>query len=349
MKILYLYAEVMGYTIATIRELAERGNEVHVVHWNHKKLTPYIAPALPNVYMYNRSELNAKQLKGLVDIIKPAVTVVSGWMDGAYMSVVRHLRQQGKHVVVGLDGQWHGRLRQWLALIFGKVGFFSLYFSHAWVAGAYQYEYARKLGFSKKNIIFDLYSSDTLLFNQAYEDSLKNKERKYPHRFLFVGRLESIKGLDILDQAWHLLGDEKADWTLHLIGNGNFKARLKNSGDVVVKDFMQPEQLIKEVGNAGCFLLPSRGEPWGVVVHEFTAAGLPLITSDVVGSASIFLISGLNGFSFKANDAVDLAKRMRQIINMSDQQLLDMAVSSHNLSSRISIKTSASHLLSIID
>ena len=31
MKILYLYAEVMGYTIATMKELVRLGYEVHVV------------------------------------------------------------------------------------------------------------------------------------------------------------------------------------------------------------------------------------------------------------------------------------------------------------------------------
>ena len=34
------------------------------------------------------------------------------------------------------------------------------YFSHGWVAGIYQFEYDRKLGFEKDKIIFDLYSAD---------------------------------------------------------------------------------------------------------------------------------------------------------------------------------------------
>lgn len=38
----------------------------------------------------------------------------------------------------------------------------------------------------------------------------------------------------------------------------------------------------------GVFILPSRIEPWGVVVHEFSAAGFPLLLSDQVGSAESF-------------------------------------------------------------
>lgn len=210
MKILYLYAEVMGYTMATIRELAERGNEVHVVHWDHKKQTPYKAPVVPNIFMYNRSELSVEQIKKLAKNIAPVVTVVSGWMDRGYMSVAKQLRLEGLPVVVGFDDQWHGTLKQWLAIILGRVGYFSQFYSHAWVAGLYQFEYARRLGFEKKNIVYDLYSADLRLFNQAYHDSIENKQNHYPHRFLFVGRFEPVKGLDVLLQAWQQLGVKKA-------------------------------------------------------------------------------------------------------------------------------------------
>lgn len=347
MKILYLYAEVMGYTMATIRELAGRGNEVHVVQWDHKKLTPYRAPDVPNVFVYNRSELSVKQIKMLAKYLSPGATVVSGWMDRGYMDVAKYLRVKGLPVVIGLDSHWHGTLKQSLTLVLGRLGYFSRFYSHAWVAGLHQFEYARRLGFSGKNIVYDLYSADLVLFNRAYQDTKEKKDNIFPHRFLFVGRFEPVKGLDVLLQAWQQLVETKGDWELHLIGNGSLKAKLEATAGVVVKGFIQPEQLIQEVANAGCFLLPSRSEPWGVVVHEFAAAGLPLIVSDVVGAASAFLISGLNGYSFKVNDPKALANRMSQIINKSDQELLAMAVSSHALSQRVTPETSACNLLSV--
>lgn len=347
MKILYLYAEVMGYTMATIRALAEQGNEVHVVHWDHKKLTPYKALFVANVFMYNRSEFSVEKIKTLAKKIEPDVTVVSGWMDRGYMSVARLLRLEGLPVVLGLDSHWHGTFSQWVAAILGRFGYFSKFYSHAWVAGIYQFEYARKLGF-KNNILYDLYSADLSLFNKAYNYSEKIKQNKYPHRFLFVGRFEPVKCLDILLQAWQQLGAKKGDWELHLIGSGSLKAQLEITPGVVVKDFMQPERLMQEIANAGCFVLPSRGEPWGVVMHEFAAAGLPLVATDVVGAASTFLISGSNGYRFKVNDVKALENRMHQIINMTDQELCAMSVSSHALSKRITPETSARNLLSVV-
>jgi len=69
--------------------------------------------------------------------------------------------------------------------------------------------------------------------------------------------------------------------------------------------------------------------------------------SDVVGTASAFLISGLNGYNFKVNDAKAMANRMHLIINMTDQELHAMAVSSHALSQRITPETSAGNILSV--
>ncbi|MCI5144090.1 MAG: glycosyltransferase [Candidatus Electrothrix sp. AR3] len=348
MKILYLYSVVMGYTIATIRNLAERGNEVHVVHWDHKQ-TPYQMPLMSNLFMYKRSELSVDEIKKLAKNIAPAITVISGWMDKGYMKVAKQLKSEGVPVVVGFDNQWQGTTKQRIATLLGSAGYFSQFYSHAWVAGLYQFTYARRLGFENKNIVYDLYSADLRLFNKTYNDSIENKQNHYPHRFLFVGRFEPVKGLDVLLRAWQELDTNKGDWELHLIGSGALRAELEATAGVVIKDFMQPEQLMQEAADAGCFLLPSRAEPWGVVVHEFAAAGLPLIVSDVVGAASTFLISGLNGYSFKVNDHKTLADKMRQLINMTDQDLYTMAVASHALSQRITPETSAGNLLAVVN
>jgi len=349
MKILYLYAEVMGYTMASIQALVELGAEVQVVNWDHKKLTPYHAPPWPNVRMLKRSEMSTQAIHRLAEEFSPAITVISGWMDKSYMSVARRLRAQGRIVVVGFDDQWQGTFRQHVAAGLCKLGYLSRYFSHAWISGSYQFEYARRLGFEKKDIVYDLYSADLRLWQRPFQDNLKQKQEPYPHRFLFVGRFEPIKGLDTLLKAWQSLGDGKLDWELHLVGNGSLRTVLQTTPGVVVKDFMQPKRLMEEATQSGCFVLPSCVEPWGVVVHEFAAAGMPLIVSDVVGAASTFLISGLNGYSFMVNDTMSLAKRLKQIIDSSDQQIRTMGQASHNLSYRVSPQTSAANLLSIVN
>ena len=348
MKILYLYTEVMGYTIATINKLKQNGAEVHVVHWDHKKLTPYKINTSDKLYLYPKSKENKNSLVKLINELNPDVTVVAGWVDKDYLYVASILKKRGKTVVCGLDGQWCGTIKQYFGSVLGAINYFKKYFSHAWVAGIYQFEYALKLGFKKEEIIFDFYSADTSNFSNEYRKNFNFKKKNYPHRFLYVGRFEKIKGLELLLKAWNRLSDSKQDWELHLIGNGSLKKQLTYSDNIVVKDFMQPDKLINEIKDAGCFVLPSIYEPWGVVIHEFAAAGLPLVVSNKVGATKSFLINNFNGLYFISQNYKSLESKMLQIIEMSDEKLLKFSKNSNELSNRISPTTSANNLLSLI-
>ena len=65
-----------------------------------------------------------------------------------------------------------------------------------------------------------------------------------------------------------------------------------------------PWERISEVyAVADVFALLSTHEPWGVVVNEAAASGLPLLLSDRVGAAHDLLEDGRNGVLVPAGDA----------------------------------------------
>lgn len=349
MKILYLYSEIMGYSMATIKELIKSGADVHVVHWDKKKLSKYRVTKESGVHFYPRSKYTVKDLLALINQINPDITVISGWMDKGYLVGAMKLRFKKKIVAVCFDDIWFNSLKQNFASFFGHIGIFSIFFSHAWVSGFPQFEYATRLGFKKKNIIYDLYSADTELFSKYFLKIKNSKKKKYPHRFIFIGRFEIIKGTDILLKAWESLGIDKKDWELCFIGDGKLKAILKDTKNIIVKNFMQPNDLAQELTKeGGCMILPSLKEPWGVVVHECAAAGLPIIVSDNVGSASYFVINGYNGFSFSAGNVNSLKEKMLKIIKMKNEEIFLLANNSFLLSKKISPNTSAKNLLSLV-
>ena len=125
-----------------------------------------------------------------------------------------------------------------------------------------------------------------------------------------------------------LQSEDPNEWELWCLGIGDIEAvehpKIKHFG------FVQPKDLSAITLQCGVFVLPSRFEPWGVVVHEFTAAGLPLLLSNVVGASSTFLIPGFNGHQFVANKPNSLAQYLSKIIATPDQELLDMARTSHH-------------------
>jgi glycosyltransferase involved in cell wall biosynthesis len=78
-------------------------------------------------------------------------------------------------------------------------------------------------------------------------------------------------------------------------------------------------ELARRYVEADVFALLSRHEPWGVVVNEAAASGLPLVLSDRVGAARDLLRDGENGFLVRADDVPAAADALR--ILSGDAQL----------------------------
>ena len=82
--------------------------------------------------------------------------------------------------------------------------------------------------------------------------------------------------------------------------------------DVLLPGFKQYPELPLYYGLAGAFVLPSLTEPWGLVVNEAMAAGLPVVVSDRCGCASDLVRPGENGFAFDPCDIEQLAALLGQ-------------------------------------
>jgi len=348
MKILYLYSEISPYNIPVFKCLTQAyGATIHVVHWDHKKLTPFAPSPIENVFYYKRSHYSTEQIYELAKTIDPDIVYVSGWMDKGYLPIARRFRARGTPVVTGFDDQWVGNLRQRVGVLVFRL-YLERCFSHAWVSGPRQYEFVRRLGFDTSHIVFDLYSCDYDLFNEV-GNVLDHKRTDYPGCFLFVGRFTHVKGIDLLVKAYQIYQKSfGGDWKLICVGNGDLRYLLESEPGIEVKDFANQQELAELCRRSGVFVLPSRREPWGVVVHEFGAAGLPLLLSDAVGAKTLFLIEGHNGYSFASNSTETLSKAMFALSRKSADELWQMGENSRRLASRITPAISAANLISVV-
>nr|MBA2296185.1 glycosyltransferase family 4 protein [Actinomycetota bacterium] len=122
---------------------------------------------------------------------------------------------------------------------------------------------------------------------------------------LSIARLAPEKGLDTLVQAVAEADDQRL--VLLLAGSGNERARLVElAARLGVRLVLLPDLPWERIGErfalADVFALLSRHEPWGVVVNEAAASGLPLVLSDRVGAAYDLLEHGRNGMRVPAED-----------------------------------------------
>jgi len=108
---------------------------------------------------------------------------------------------------------------------------------------------------------------------------------------LFLSRLDSKKGLDLLLPAFAKLRKRFPDALLVIAGNGeesfvnclrSTAAKLGLAGDVVWAGFLTGADKLAAFSAAKIFTLPSYSENFGIALVEALAAGLPSVTTDAV-------------------------------------------------------------------
>ena len=138
---------------------------------------------------------------------------------------------------------------------------------------------------------------------------------------LFVGRLEKVKGLSCLLRAYRRLREHRPDVALVLAGEGSLRAWVERVvseegiPDVVLTGFMQQEEIPQAYAAADVFVLPSEEEPWGLVVNEAMASGLPVVVCDSVGAWVDLVRDGEYGYVIPAGDAAALAEAMERVLS----------------------------------
>lgn len=346
-RIVVLYSNITGFVIGWLKALlkAHPSINIDVVHHDKQHINSgkyKIESGLP-IRFHARSTLDDSGLLNLLTSCNPNIIYVSGWMDKGYLCSIRKYRANGGsgQVVCGTDGQWFGTLRQHLGRIYFKL-FYRQLFDFMWVAGKPQYHYAQRFGYTNETIITNLLSADSEVFS---------KKAKVSKRFVFIGRFDPIKALDQLIEAYLLLPPEtQRQWPLVLIGDGELMEFIKSkqSANIIVKPFLQPEALKEEMDLGGVACITSHKEAWGVAIHEMAIYGFPLILSSSCGASTEFLISGYNGFLFRHGNVSSLKEALLRITAISDADLELFSQRSHDLGQRIKSEYSAYSFLSVL-
>jgi glycosyltransferase involved in cell wall biosynthesis len=323
LKILVLYEELAGYFVNCLNTLAQNHACSIVVYCKKKNPdAPFEFNTIhSNVQIRDRGSLTGAQLIAEIKKIEPDVAFIGGWMHPPYLQVIKKIKFA--NCILFMDNKWKGSLRQILGSLYFRLKL-KPYINSAFVPGCKQSLFAQKLGFKKQNIALGAYVCDFKLFNAAFEKNKAQKEAIFPKRFLYVGRYVKEKGLETLWQAFvETKNETKNEWELWCLGTGPI-ARLEHPA-IKHFGFVQADAMDDIIQKTGVFVLPSTFEPWGVAVHEYAAAGFPLLCSNEVGAAENFLVEEKNGFIFEADSKEGLKMYFQKFMQMSQQDLNAMS------------------------
>lgn len=309
-----LWQGMSGYFAACLSALRQDGVQLYVANSAPDPNAPFSSrdlEAARSDYVWADSPDFDRLTTGL-DAFSPDALLISSWHIRPYRRIAR--MYEGRAVrILCMDNQWHETPKQWVGRL-SRRAYLQPYFDVAFVPGERAAYFSRLLGFTDAKTMRGLYCADTSCFNEGnsnHAGRFKNKT------FLFVGRLVHDKGVDILIDAYTEYRRRSDDpWRLQVAGTGPLA--LPNSPGLESLGFVPPRQLPALMSQASALVLPSRFEPWGVVVHEAAAAGLPLICTDAVGAVECFVRDGINGFVVPAARPRELALAMHRLERLAE-------------------------------
>lgn len=167
------------------------------------------------------------------------------------------------------------------------------------VPGTASGEYARQMGVSTGRIFLAPNAVDNHLFASRAGHARRiaaqmRAELNLPAQyFLFAGRLVKSKGVFELWEAYGGLNENlRSQFGLVFAGDGPLRPELEtiaksiSPGTIRLAGFVQRDELAIYYGLADCLVFPTHSDPWGLVVNEAMACGLPVICGRSAGCAA---------------------------------------------------------------
>lgn len=328
-RIAVLHTNLSGYMAACQRRLKDFYDvELMVFYWEATSDAPFSEEIYQHIdHPYTRSGRSAKEIESIICSFDPEAVLIAGWTDKGYLKVAREMKKRGVPVVSNLDRQWQGRWRQQIARVVAPWYLWSA-IDVMWVPGERQWEFAKRLGYRGEYCWQGMYACDWEAFAGSAES-----QRSRDRAFLFAGRYAAEKGVDTLITAYRQYRNEVNDpWPLICAGAGEKVDLIQEEKGVKDKGFIQPDTLPDLFQQVSAFVLPSKKEPWGVVIQEAAASSLPLICSDACGATTHLLQNEYNGFRFEAGSVEGLAHCMMRMSQCAQAEREEMGSRSYELS-----------------
>jgi glycosyltransferase involved in cell wall biosynthesis len=132
-----------------------------------------------------------------------------------------------------------------------------------------------------------------------------------------VGRLEPVKGVDLLISAVRRLIDQGVVCELNVVGDGSDRARLERlasqaevASSINFLGWLSPSEVVEVLSQSQVFLSGSHHEGFSLAMLEGLSMGMPAVVTDV-GSAREVIREGETGYIVSERDPDLFANRIR--------------------------------------
>ncbi len=188
------------------------------------------------------------------------------------------------------------------------------------VASSAARERLRRFGVPDERIALGIQSSDVTPFRAVA--AARNGAERRPVTVLSVGRLVPDKNVVTLLEAYARAGLSQAEARLEIVGTGFLEDQLKSHAERLgvparFRGHVSPAELPDVYAFADVYALLSTYEPFGVVIREAAAAGLPIVCSRLAGAVGDVAIGDRNALLVDPESVDEVAAALRRLVDDS--------------------------------
>lgn len=150
--------------------------------------------------------------------------------------------------------------------------------------------------------------------NGKFSPKIQEKKEDY---FVFIGRLEEIKGTDFLVEAWREINRKK----LYIIGDGPDREKIEDFikrnkiNNVKMLGFLDKEKAMQLISKSIAVIIPSQCyEGFPMTIVESFSNSVPVIAGNI-GNLKTIIKDRDNGFLFKYDNQEDLIRVVNFVID----------------------------------
>lgn len=272
----------------------------------------------------------------------PETLLVSGWATRSFNTLRDLVKMHGGRVFAMVDNNFFFSFREIVKALRFRL-LLKRHYDGYFVPGESSLKLLHFYGVPNRIIRKGMYAADERLFFNAVPIERRDK------KFLFVGQLCNRKNVVGLAECFlDIPQNVRRGWRLEICGCGPDKERIPRDSAITVHDFVQPEELARLYRNARVFVLPSKEEHWGLVVHEAALSGCVLLASRYVGAVEDF-ITEENGRVFDPSSRRDFQRALKWAMAIPDATMKLASIASVDVATRISLKSFVEGVSSLVE
>ncbi len=270
-----------------------------------------------------------------LDELKPDAVAIAGYASPDARACLKWCKENGaRAILMSETREADGQRVWWKEFLKGRV---ISKFDAALVGAKSHAAYLANFGLTNVHFGYNVVNNATFL---------RSADRKTPPVLLASSRFIERKNFAALLQTYRRSSIDQT-WSLCLLGDGEERKALEEEAyrfkeglpwedkeqkpGVYFAGFRQIKELPDFYAKASAFIHPALSEPWGLVINEAMAAGLPILSSRNVGAAEELIDHGVNGWLFNPESVTEMKIYLDKLLQTPSEELQKMGEASKRI------------------